>query len=444
VKLGCAGANELDRIDLAIEMSNEDVEYLGMDCLAERTLAFAQLRRLADPTGGYNPVLEARMRGVLPGLARNGIKLTSNMGAANPVAAGRVAGEIARELGITGLKIGVITGDDLLERIGDLHLTMLETGGGLDTLPGEVVSVNAYLGAEHIANALGQGADVVVGGRLGDLALYLGCMIHHFGWDIEDYQTLGAGSVVAHLLECGRYVTGGAYAEPGWDKPVERADDLGFPLAEVERDGAATLTKQANRGGMISIGTCKEQLLYEVHDPGRYITPDVVVDIRDVRLEDAGPNRVRVTGGRGTERTETLKVLVGVAEGFIAEGEISFAGRGALAKAEESRQIVEARLRRQGVLGQLEALRVDVIGVHSILGPGLAAVQGEPQDVRLRLAARCGTRELAETAAFEFQDLWFGPAGGAGARSSVRQIISLFSSLVPRSEVPVDVDLFAT
>ncbi|MEA2250080.1 MAG: hypothetical protein QOC78_2708 [Solirubrobacteraceae bacterium] len=439
MQIGCAGATELDRLDLGAQMTEEQVEYLGMDCLAERTLALAQLRRLVDPDSGYNSVLEERMRGMLPGLSGNGIRLATNMGAANPAAAARAIAGVAKELGIPGLKLGVVTGDDLFDRLEGLPLRFMETGGGLDSLPGEVVSANAYLGAEPVAEALDRGADIVVGGRIGDLSLYLGCMMHHFGWAPDDWHRLGAGSVVAHLMECGRYVTGGAFDEPAWRKTVPRADDLGFPLAEVLEDATATLTKQAARGGLLSVDTVKAQLVYEVHDPGEYISPDVVIDVRDVRLEQVGPNAVRVTGGTGRPRTDSLKVLVGVTEGYIAEGEISFAGRGAVAKAEDARAIVERRLRRQGLASRIEALRVDLIGQRSVLGDHTRTARAESEDIRLRFAARCAEEAVAQALAFEFQDLWFGPAGGGGARSSVRRIISLFSSLVPRAEVPISV-----
>jgi len=439
IEIGCAGATELDRVDLAIGMTEEPVSYLGMDCLAERTLATAQLRRLADPGHGYNTLLPERMRGMLPNIARKGIKLASNMGAANPAGAADAIAEVAAAEAIEGLKLGVITGDDLIGAIDELPLSF-ETGGGAETLPGEVVSLNAYLGAEHVATALNNGADVVVGGRLGDLSLYLGCMIHAFGWDIEDWQRLGAGSVVAHLLECGRYVTGGAFSEPGWGKGVPGQDDLGFPLATVSDDGIARLRKQPSKGGMVSVDTVKEQLVYETGDPARYISPDVVIDIREVRVEPDG-DAVRVSGGRGTERTDTLKVLAGVTEGFIAEGEISFAGRGAVAKAEESRQIVESRMRRRGDSLRILESRTDLIGARSILAERTPELDPDLDDVRLRFAVRTPDRESAEIAAFEFQDLWFGPAGGGGARSSVREIISLYSSLVPRHEVSVQVEV---
>jgi hypothetical protein len=440
--IGCAGATELDRVDLAVEMTEEAVGYLGMDCLAERTLALAQLRRLKDPSSGYNELLRERMSGMLPNLAANGIKLASNMGAANPAGAAEVIAVVAREEGIEGLALGVIEGDDLFGRADELELSFDETGGGVESLPGPLVSLNAYLGAEPVAEALGGGADVVVGGRIGDLSLYLGCMMHHHGWDAEDWQRLGAGSVVAHLMECGRYVTGGAFSEPAWGKGVPGQEDLGFPLAEVDADGGARLRKQATKGGMVSVDTVKEQLVYEVGDPARYISPDVVIDIRDVRIEADAEGRVAVSGGRGTARTDTLKVLAGVAEGFIAEGEISFGGRGAVAKAEEAQEIVAARLRRRGPGLRIEESRTDLIGVRSILAERPIDTDLEHcNDVRLRFAVRTADREAAEIAAFEFQDLWFGPAGGAGARSSVRQIISLYSCLVPREEIPVSVEV---
>ena len=442
LRIGCGSANDRDRPELAVQMLERgDVSYLCFDTLAERTLAFAQLRKQQDPTSGYNPLLRERMRTLLAPARERGVRLVGNFGGANPEQAGKVVLEEAAAAGVDELCVGVVTGDDVLDfvRARGRELEFWETGGGTDTLPGEVVCANVYLGAGPIVAALSAGADVVVTGRSSDLAPYLAVAAYEFGWRVDAWDLLAGGSMVGHLLECGRYITGAYFAEPAYGKEVPGGDDLALPLAEVREDGTAVISKPPGTGGFVTVATCKEQLVYEVHDPARYVSPDVTIDIREATVTDAGPDRVAVSGVRGTPRPETLKALVGVAEGWIAEGEISFAGPGAVAKAEQTAAIVRAHVERSGAV--FDELRTDLIGLNSI-HDGAGATGAEPYEVRLRIAGRARQKEHAEALAAECDDMWFvPPQGGGGVRTQMRQVLAMYSALVPRDEVPVGVEL---
>lgn len=439
VRIGCGSANATERPDLFLDMvENGDVSYLCFDNLAERTLAQAQLERLQDPKRGYNPLLGDRMRlGLKPALER-GIRIVGNMGAANPLAGGEVVLDIARELGIEDITVSAVTGDDVRDRVlaDEFDLVFWETGGGLDSLAGEVVSANVYIGADPMIAALGNGADVVVAGRCSDLSPYVACLVHEFGWKTDEWELLAGAAAVGHFLECGRYVTGGAYADPAAGKLAPRLEDLALPLATVNDDGTAVIGKVRGSGGLVTVDTCKEQICHEIHDPTTYLSPDVVLDVSQLELRQIGEDEVAVTGARGRAKPETLKLLVGVRDGSIAEGEISFAGRGAVEKAHMCIDMFRNRVARSGV--DLD-VRADIIGVDSVFGPESARAESEPFDVRLRIAARIQTDAQRELFITETENLWFGPIGGGGVRSSVRPVLAMYSSLVPRDEVPLEV-----
>src|SRR3954468_6155486 len=311
IRIGVGAGFSGDRIEPAVEVAERgEVQYLVFECLAERTIALAQQARMRDPTQGYDPLLAERMRAVLGPCRAKGIRVITNMGAANPVAAAERTAAVARELGLRGLKVAAITGDDVLDavRAGDYALD--GTGETVASLGNRLVSANAYLGAGPIVEALAGGADVVITGRAADPAMFLAPQIHAFGWGMADWTRLGRGTVVGHLLECAGQITGGYSADPGF-KDVPDLARLGFPIAEVGEDGTAVITKVPGTGGLVSTATCKEQLLYEVHDPARYFQPDVVADFSGVAVAEAAPDRVRVSGGDGQPRTGTLKVSVG-------------------------------------------------------------------------------------------------------------------------------------
>jgi hypothetical protein len=370
------------------------------------------------------------MRAVLPLCAAKGIKIVTNMGAANPEAAARKTAEIARSIGLSSLKIAAVVGDDVLDACKDGDLSIMEFDGSIKQLGNRLLSANAYLGAEPMAQALSDGADVVITGRASDPALFLAPMIHAFGWAMDDWNLLGQGTVAGHLLECAGQITGGYFADPGY-KDVEGLARLGFPIGEVGEDGALVITKVAGSGGAVTAQTCREQLLYEVHDPRRYLQPDVVADFSQVTVEEIAPDRVRVGGGRGTKRTDTLKVSVGYVDSFIGEGQISYAGPGALARGRLALDIVRERLKLTGVAAS--ELRFELIGVESLHGAEVSVHANEPYEVRVRVAGRTENLREAVRIGNEVETLYTnGPAAGGGAWKSARDVVAVASVLLPR------------
>jgi hypothetical protein len=441
--IGCAAGFSGDRTDAAGPVVDTLIArlaggpagqraFLIFETLAERTLALAQLRRRADPEAGYEPLLDAMLRPVLARCLAHGIRIVSNFGAANPRAAARHIARLAGELGAAAPRIAVVEGDDLS---GNEHRPLLREhlGAAMDGM--RVVSANAYIGAEPIAAALDAGAQIVVCGRVADPSLTVGPAMSHFGWRADDWERLGRATMAGHLLECGAQVCGGYFADPGY-KDVPGLDAIGFPIAEIDADGGCTLGKAEGTGGFVSEATVKEQLLYEVHDPAAYLTPDVVADIGEAEVRAAGADRVALSGVRGHARPAQYKVNVCYEGGWLAEGEISYAGARAEARARLAADILRSRL--AGL-----ALRVDLIGALSILaddgGRALAATPaGEARDVRLRVAAVHAERAQAERLTREMMALYTcGPAGGGGVRTALTPRLNTRSCLLPREQVPV-------
>jgi hypothetical protein len=433
IRIGSGAGYSGDRIDPAVELcARGDIAYLGFECLAERTIALAQQERLARPEGGYDPLLSARFQAVLPLCAAKRIRVITNMGAANPVAAAERVAAIARDLGITGLRIAAVVGDDVLEQVRGGSFPLLERPGYAADLGAAMISANAYLGVEPIVAALADGADIVITGRVADPALFMAPLVHEFGWRLDDWETLGKGTVVGHLLECAGQITGGYFADPGV-KDVRDLARLGFPLAEVTEDGSCVVTKVAGSGGTVSLQSCKEQLLYELHDPTRYLQPDVTADFSRVRFVQEGTDRVAVAGGSGTARPETLKVSIGYRDSFIGEGQISYAGAGAVARGRLAADIVRERLDIIGL--KTSELRCDLIGVDAV-HRGAVGARAEAAEVRLRVVGRTDSMAEAVRLANEVETLYTnGPAGGGGASKSAREVLSVVSTLIPRAQV---------
>ncbi|HEV7575640.1 MAG TPA: acyclic terpene utilization AtuA family protein [Caldimonas sp.] len=434
IRLGAGAGYSGDRIEPAIELARHGrLDYLVFECLAERTIALAQCARMKDPTSGYDPMLEQRMQAVLAIAHRAGTRIVTNMGAANPVAAARKVVELARALGLPGLRVAAVVGDDVLEivRRGDYRFE--ESGAAVSALGDRVVSANAYLGAGPIVAALQAGAHVTITGRAADPALFMAPLIHAFGWAMDDWTRLGRATVVGHLLECAGQITGGYFADPGF-KDVPDLARLGFPIAEVDDDGDVVVTKVPGSGGCVTAATVKEQLLYEIHDPARYLQPDVIADFSQVRVDEVGADRVRVTGGRGAARTPSLKVSVGYVDGYIGEGQISYAGPGAVDRARLACQIVKERLLLTGIA--TSELRFDLIGVDSLHGAALSQHASEPYEVRLRVAGRAESMVEATRIGNEVETLYTnGPAGGGGATQSAKEVLAVQSVLLPRELV---------
>ncbi|UOK40431.1 DUF1446 domain-containing protein [Pseudomonas palleroniana] len=432
LRIGSGAGYSGDRIEPAVELAEQgDLDYLVFECLAERTIALAQQARISDPQGGYDPLLSERMRRVLPFVGRHAgrrrLRVITNMGAANPVAAAIEVRRIADELGLN-LRVVAAIGDDVLATLRPEQ--RLDNGQTLGSLGKRLISANAYLGVDAILQALHADADVVITGRVADPSLFLAPQMFEFGWAADDWQRLGRGTLVGHLLECAGQVSGGYFADPGV-KDVADLARLGFPLAEVDAEGEAVITKVSGSGGRVSRATCTEQLIYEVHDPAAYLTPDVTADFSRVAFVEEGIDRVRAQGAAGHARPEQLKVSVGYLDGWIGEGQMSYGGPGAVARAQLARDIVLKRLDWTGV--KMQDVRAELIGMDSLHGPRSSV---EPWEVRLRVAARCEDRDEAVRVGNEVETLYTnGPSGGGGASKSVRQVVAVASLMVPRSVV---------
>ncbi|MGE0718347.1 MAG: acyclic terpene utilization AtuA family protein [Alphaproteobacteria bacterium] len=438
IRIGSGAAWWGDRIEPAAwNAERGDLDWLVFETMAEATVSAAQVRKRRDPAfPGYDTYLDDRMAAVLPHCLAGRARIVSNQGWIAPeAAADRVAWWCAK-LGHRGVRVAAVDGGMLTDRIADLADRVLETGAPIGSLAGSMVSAEAYLGAEPIVQALAEGARIVVTSRVADPSLFLAPMIHDFGWRADDWDRLGQGSGIGHLLECGAQVTGGYFADPGY-KDVPDPWHLAFPIAEVAEDGAAVVTKLAGTGGVVDRRTVKEQLFYEVHDPAAYITPDVVVDFTTTRLAEDGPDRIRVTAIGGKPRTPTLKVSIGLQEGFVGEDMFFYAGPGALDRAKLARRILEERFRY--VQFAADDLRIDFLGVNAIHGPASPAPATEPYEVALRVAARTRTREEAAKVGREVDAMAVSGVGMTGKRvphqDRVREVIGVWSALVPREAV---------
>lgn len=431
VRIGSGAGYSGDRIEPAVELAEKgNIQYLVFECLAERTIAIAQQAKQKDPSAGYDPLLTTRFEAILNTCHKNGIKIITNMGAANATAGAQKVKEIANRLGLTGLKIAAVSGDDVLATIHNQDYIIQETGEKLATIKDQLVSANAYLGTMPIVEALQNGADIVITGRVSDPALFMAPAIYEFGWKMDNWNILGQATVLGHFMECAGQITGGYFADPGY-KDVKDLARLGFPIAEVSEDGTFIITKVPGSGGKVTLETCKEQLLYEIHDPSAYLTPDVVADFTGVKLRQVGEDQVAVSGGKGKPKTDFYKVSIGYTDNYIGEGQISYAGPGAVNRAQLALDIVEERLKLIGV--EYQEIRFDLIGVNALHGPKLSAGSA-PYEVRARVVARTKNRKEAVRIGNEVETLYTnGPAGGGGAFKSAREIVAMVSVLIPCS-----------
>lgn len=441
VRLGSGSAYWGDILEPAIELAEKgNVDYIGFDHLAELTMSILQRMKTKDPTKGYIQDIVPFMEKLLPIAARNKIKLITNAGGANPLAAAEEVVKIARGLGLKGLKIGVVTGDDILHKLDEitargLILRNLDTGEeDLGRIRDRIVAANAYIGADSIVDALKAGADIVITGRVSDNALYVGPLMYEFGWKFTDgyWDKIGAAVTVGHIIECAECCTGGM--SNMW-KQAPELWRIGFPIAEVDENGDAIITKVPGSGGLINQWTIKEHLVYEVHDPSNYLMPDGVADFTSLNIEEAGRDVVKVTNMKGKPRPDTLKVQIGYKEGFIGEGMVILPWPDAYAKAKRAEEIVRGRLKLIGV--QPEELRFDYVGVNALHGPVAPEPAHDLNEVGLRVAARCRTYEEAEKARREVTHLWTlaGLGSSFGSPMPVRQVIALWPTLVPREEI---------
>lgn len=439
LRIGAGSAWWGDRVEPArLNAEKGDLDYLCFETMAEATVSAAQVRKRRDPSfEGYDTYLDDRMQAVLPGCVRRGTKIVTNQGWINPVGAAERIAHHLNGFGAKGIKIAAVTGSLITDRVAALANTILENGAPVATLSDTLISAEAYLGVEPIVEALRGGAQIVVTGRVADPSLFLAPMIHEFGWSESDTAKLGQGTGIGHLMECGAQVTGGYFFDPGF-KDVPDPWDLAFPIAEVETDGSAVIAKVAGSGGAINLMTVKEQLLYEVHDPANYITPDIVADFTSAKLEQIGENRVRVSGIGGKPRTPTLKVSMGCTEGFIGEDMFFYAGPGALRRAKLAKRILEERFKIVNL--KAEDVRVDFVGLNAIHGEATPADAPEPYEVAVRVAARTKTREEALKIGREIDGMAVSGVAMTGKRvphqDRTREIIGIWSTLVPREAVP--------
>lgn len=441
-RIGSGAGFSGDRVDAAQSVVAEiaaagEGGAIIFETMGERTLALGQIARRTDPGKGYEPLLEQIVTPILKPCIENGITIVSNFGCANPPAAAQLLARIAREQGLGGIRIGIVEGDDLLGRIGPHEMERWDGDGRLPAIDGELIAVNAYLGARAIADAISSGAQIVVTGRVADPALVIGPLVAHFGWDMNELDRIAAGTLVGHLLECGSQVSGGFFADPGV-KDVPRPAEIGFPIAEVEQDGSFVITKARGTGGLVNLKTVKEQILYEIHDPAAYLTPDVTLDLSSVELAEVGPDRVRVTGAKGHAAPEKLKATLCYEGGWFGEAAISYAGPNSAARAKLAVEIIHDRLKLRGIDTQF---RADIVGISSAFdsAAGTLRQQADPvgSDFRVRFAFSSHSEQAVRAAVQEVGALYCcGPAGGGGIRSAVRARLTTQSYLVPRDLVP--------
>jgi len=445
IRIGAGAAWWGDRVEPAqLNAEKGQLDYLCFETMAEATVSAAQVRARRDPSfEGYDTYLDDRMKAVLPACMAQGIKIISNQGWINPDAAAQRIVHWLQHFGYKGVKVASVNGSLITDKVLSMTDKILENGLPTSSLSPNLISAEVYLGAEPIALALKEGAHIVVTGRVADPSIFMAPMMHEFGWDPLDAKRLGQGMGIGHLLECGAQVTGGYFSDPGF-KDVPEPWNFGFPIAEVESDGSAILSKVAGTGGAINLQTVKEQMLYEVHDPANYLTPDVVVDFTTAKLEQVGPDRVRVSHIGGKQRPATLKVSIGCTEGFIGEDMFFYAGPGALRRAELAKKILTERFRIVGL--EAEDIRIDYLGLNAIHGAATPANAPEPYEIAVRVAARTKTREQAVKIGREVDGMAVSGIGHTGKRvphaDRTREVIGVWSSLVPREKVPATVRYF--
>ena len=443
-RVGCAAGFSGDRLGVARPIVDEFLRLgepacLIFESLAERTLALAQLDRRQNPALGFEPLLAEMLEPILADCLLNNIPIVGNFGAANPDGAASLIAKLAKAQGFPSIKIAIVRGDEISASV---FMACLDQQSQDALSNSSLVSANVYLGAREIADALNDGAQIVVTGRVADPALTVGPLMAHFKKSWSDWNFLAQATMAGHLLECGAQVTGGYFADPGV-KDVPDLASVGFPIIEFDEFGNCCVTKAPNTGGVVSLMTVTEQLLYEVHDPARYLTPDVIADISQAQLELTGENKILLNKVLGHEKPATLKANICIDGGWLAEAEISYAGHHAYERAQLAAQIIRERL------SDILDLRIDYIGSASVFpsedgsGPSFRA-QGGFEDIRLRVAAAHMNKVIANQLCRELTALYTcGPAGGGGVRTSLRPRLNTLVAYVPRDLVKSSYEFFA-
>ncbi|WP_419213474.1 acyclic terpene utilization AtuA family protein [Maribacter sp. X9] len=442
IRIGCGAGYAGDRLDPALELiAKGNLDYICFEGLAERTIALAQQEKKSNLKLGYNDLLLYRMEKVLPLAYKHRTKVITNMGAANPLEAIKEIGKLAVSLDLHNIKIAAVIGDDCSDKIEDyLQCPILETGALLSSLKEHILSANAYLGGDGIVEALANGADIVITGRVADPSLFLAPMQYEFGWEHSQTKLMGTGTLIGHLLECAGQVTGGYFADPG-KKEVPDLWDLGFPFVEVYEDGNGFISKLQDAGGLVTPATCTEQLLYEIHDPANYITPDCTADFSKVMFYQDDKDKVVFKDANSKTATDTYKVSVAYSNGFLGEGEISYGGANCLERGLLAKKIMAKRLKLLPF--EILDMRIDLIGVDALIKR--SNYSSEPSEVRLRVAGKTPLRNQAQQLANEVEALYTnGPAGGGGATKKVSEVVAIASILVPKSDIDLSVTYITT
>ncbi|MFN2501969.1 MAG: acyclic terpene utilization AtuA family protein [Pyrinomonadaceae bacterium] len=425
------------------------IDYLMLDYLAEVTMSILQKQRSRDENAGYARDFVSLMREILPDCTEKNIKVLSNAGGVNVGGCAEALRDTARELGLAGkVKIGVVTGDDVLDRLDDfirdgVPLTSMDTGEPLSAIRERVQSANVYLGAAPLVEALSRGANAIVGGRLTDTGLTLAPLMHEFGWSFEDWDRIAAGTIAGHIIECGAQSSGGN-CQYEWQSIPDMAN-VGFPIVEASPNGEFIITKHDGTGGRVSIPSVKEQLLYEMGDPHEYITPDVVADFTTIQLADGGTDRVRVFGISGKPSTRFYKVSIAYTDGWKAVGTLVYSWPEAYQKAKAADRILRKRLERLGL--EFDLILTEFVGVNATHGHLSGQPSPDLPEVQLRVAVRGQNKSHVERFTKEIAPLILtgppGVTGFAGGRPKVEEIMAYFPALIPKSLIETKVDIVA-
>jgi hypothetical protein len=437
-----------DLLDAPVrQVEGGPINYLMLDYLAEVTMSIMQKQRARDPRAGYARDFVPLMREILPRCVEKNIRVTANAGGVNPPACASAVADVARELGLAGrVKIGIVVGDDIMDRIDEflsrgIELRNMDTDEPLSSVRASIQSANVYLGAQPLVEALARGSQVVVTGRATDTGLTLAPLVHEFGWSADDWDRLAAGTIAGHIIECGAQASGGN-CQYDWESIPDLAN-VGFPIVEGSPDGTFVITKHEGTGGRVSVPSIKEQLVYEMGDPHEYITPDCVADFTSIQLEDVGRDRVRVHGIKGKPATEFYKVSISYSAGYKAVGTLVYSWPQAYAKARAADQILRARLERLGL--KFDLIHTEFVGANATHG----ALAGEPSadapEVQLRVGVRGEDRAAVERFTKEIAPLVLtgppGVTGFAGGRPKVEEIVAYWPALIPKTEIETRVEV---
>lgn len=441
VRIGAATAWARDRFDVPEDLvKNGDLDYICFEAMSEVTQSAAQVKKVGAAGGvDYDPYLERRIGAVLSDCVKKGIKIISNQGWIDPMGAAEKIAEMAKERGISGLKIAAVSGSVLNEKILELGGVFQDNGRNVAEYKDQLISAEVYLGVDGVLEALRNGADVVVTSRIVDSALYCGPLAYEFGWDLNDLALCAKGSTIGHLMECGPQISGGYFMDPGY-KDVPDIEHLGLPIAEVTADHVY-ITKTQTRGGCVTPRTCKEQLLYEIGNPDAYLLPNVTLSFMDLKFRQVAKDVVEVTGFKGYEKPATFKVLAGVREGFMTEAMVLFAGPGAFDRAEADKRIILTRMQEAGF--DMDQLRIDYVGINSIHREATPQTDALPYEAILRIAARGDSvKECLKLKEEIDAQAVCGPSGTGKwgtMGTSIRPIVGFFSMLVDPKQCPYSV-----